>query len=69
LFPLASSLKITEVDRIFWLLFPRLGLCINHDKMRWASFWAIFSQAHLVTLVWKPTLNEIQAAKKREGAY
>jgi hypothetical protein len=25
-------------------------ICINRVKMDWATFWAIFSQTHLVTL-------------------
>jgi hypothetical protein len=25
-----------------WLLFPRIRLCINFDKISWATFWAIF---------------------------
>jgi hypothetical protein len=41
--------KITEVALIF---FPRQKFRINFDpKMDWATFWAIFSPTHLVTLL------------------
>jgi hypothetical protein len=50
LFTLSSVFKIKEVAQIFGLLFPRCQLCINFDKKGWATFWATFSQAHLVTL-------------------
>jgi hypothetical protein len=43
---------IREKAQIFWLLFPRLKLCINFDsKMCWATFWTILSPTHLVTLI------------------
>jgi hypothetical protein len=42
---------MTKVLRIFGQLFPLLSLCINFDKMGWATFWEFFSQTHLVTLV------------------
>jgi hypothetical protein len=33
-------------------LFPRLKLCNDFDKKKhWATFWAILSQTHLVTLI------------------
>jgi hypothetical protein len=36
----------------FWAIFPRKKLCIDFNKKWvWATFWAIFSQTHLVTLV------------------
>jgi hypothetical protein len=43
---------IAEVAKTFLGSFvPRSGLCINFDKkMDWATFWAAFSQTHLVTL-------------------
>jgi hypothetical protein len=43
-------LKITKVAHILKLLFPWLKLFINFDKKGWATFWAFFSQTHLVTL-------------------
>jgi hypothetical protein len=50
LFTLGSFVKITEVANIIGLLFPTLKLCINFQKMDWATFWATFSQTRLVTL-------------------
>jgi hypothetical protein len=44
----AGFSKITEVANIFWLLFPRYALSLT--KMGWATFWATFSQTHLVTV-------------------
>jgi hypothetical protein len=44
--------KITEVAHIIGLLFHTAK--VMHDffqKMDWATFWATFSQTHLVTLV------------------
>jgi hypothetical protein len=55
LFTLDSVLKITKVAQFWGILFPRYQLCINFEqKMGWATFWAIFSQTHLVTLNRKP---------------
>jgi hypothetical protein len=52
LFTLGSLLKITEVAHFFGYLFPQLRLCIDFlQKTGLASFWAIFSQTHLVTLL------------------
>jgi hypothetical protein len=35
----------------FCALFPKYKLCINFGKkISWATFWAIFSKSHLVTL-------------------
>jgi hypothetical protein len=36
--------------KFFELFFPRYQLCINFLKIGWVTFWATFSQAHLVTL-------------------
>jgi hypothetical protein len=44
-------LKITEGSQLFGLLFHK-KTCINfYKKIGWATFWAIFSQTRLVTLV------------------
>jgi hypothetical protein len=45
--------KIKEVAQIIWLLFfPQQKLCTNvRGKNDWATFWATFSQTHLVTLL------------------
>jgi hypothetical protein len=45
-------LEITEVAHIFGLLFPMDKVMYIYilTKMYLATFWAIFSQAHLVTL-------------------
>jgi hypothetical protein len=52
LFTFAIFFLIREKAQIFWLLFPRLKLCINFDsKMCWATFWTILSPTHLVTLI------------------
>jgi hypothetical protein len=48
---LGSVLKITEVAQIFGLL---VSTCINFEKNGWVTFWAIFSQTRLVTLVASP---------------
>jgi hypothetical protein len=32
-------------------MFPWLRFYINFEKNAWATFWAIFLQSHLVTLV------------------
>jgi hypothetical protein len=42
--------KIAEIARTIWVLFPQLNLCINFQKRNWAAFWATFSKSHLVTL-------------------
>jgi hypothetical protein len=47
---------VTEKYRnitIFWATFPGMYIfCVYFDKkMGWATFWSIFSQAHLVTLL------------------
>jgi hypothetical protein len=52
---LGCVLKITEVTQIFGLLFstlPAKYFCYDFDKkIVWATFWATFSQADLVTLL------------------
>jgi hypothetical protein len=46
-------LKITEVKHIFELLsYHGHVYTLILIKMGWAKFWAIFSQTHLVTLLW-----------------
>jgi hypothetical protein len=49
---LGLCLKITEVGKNFWLHTFFLGesTALILTKMGWATFWAIFSQTHLVTL-------------------
>jgi hypothetical protein len=42
-------LKITKVDQ-FWLILSRKGYVIIWTKEGWATFLAMFSQTHLVTL-------------------
>jgi uncharacterized membrane protein len=47
-----SLLKITEEAKIWCYFFPSVKvMCSVLPKMGWASFWAKFSQTHLVTLV------------------
>jgi hypothetical protein len=47
-----SFVKITSLAHIFGLLFtPSEGLALFFDKMYWATFWAILSQTHLITLI------------------
>jgi hypothetical protein len=44
-------MKITEIAHIFGLLFATVKVMRSFfTKMLWATFWAIFSQTHLVTL-------------------
>jgi hypothetical protein len=51
LFTLGSGLKITEVARISGLLFFHGTSYVSiSTKKCWATFWATFSQTHLVTL-------------------
>jgi hypothetical protein len=41
---------IAEVAQFFGYFFPRQNKRINYEKnMGWATFWVVFSQAHLVT--------------------
>jgi hypothetical protein len=48
----AVFFKLKKWPNFFGYFFPRKMLRINVDlKMGWATFWAIFSQTHLVTLV------------------
>jgi hypothetical protein len=49
----AAFLKTAVVAKKFGLLFSRgKSLCVfNLAKMVWASLWAVYSQAHLVTLL------------------
>jgi hypothetical protein len=44
-------LKNTEEARIFGLHFPAKICAINWNKKYWATFWAIPSPTHQVTLV------------------
>jgi hypothetical protein len=46
----ANLLKTTEVAKNFRLLFPMM-MVMNFFTQKWASFWAIFSQPHPVTLL------------------
>jgi hypothetical protein len=57
---LDSFLKITEVAHIFVLLYSTVNFsCIDfYKKMGWATFLAIYSQPHLVTLI-KATAHSI----------
>jgi hypothetical protein len=49
-------LKITDVAQIFRLLFPEsASYVLVLTKKVLATFWAMFSQTHLVTLFEKPT--------------
>jgi hypothetical protein len=45
-------MKITKIARILGLhtFSHGEGYALSFDKMHWATFWAIFSQTHLVTL-------------------
>jgi hypothetical protein len=53
LFAPGIILKITEIAHIFGATFlnEKSHVDINIVKMCWATDWAIFSQAHLVTLL------------------
>jgi hypothetical protein len=43
--------KYRSITKIWATFFTREKLCITFDKKwAWATFWAIFSQTHLVTL-------------------
>jgi hypothetical protein len=46
----------TEVAEIFGLLFSEVK--IKFHKMGWVTFWAFFSQTHLVTLAYNPLSSE-----------
>jgi hypothetical protein len=49
---MGSFLEIVEVVKLSGVLFSMLKvLCSVWQKMGWATFWAIFSQTHLVTLL------------------
>jgi hypothetical protein len=51
LFALGGFLKITEVAQMYALLFPNESVMkLFWQKTGWATFWATFSQTHLVTL-------------------
>jgi hypothetical protein len=50
-FTFVSFLKFTEVAQIFGASIDAVNICITLTKMGWATFWTIFSQTHLVTLV------------------
>jgi hypothetical protein len=61
LFTLGSYLKITEVAHIFWLLYSMVKFKRKvGPKIVWATFWAIFSQTHLVTLLLISALSELR---------
>jgi hypothetical protein len=48
----AVFLKITEVSQIFGLLFTTVPVVYySGQKIGWATFWATFSQTHLVSLL------------------
>jgi hypothetical protein len=50
-FSFGSRLKITKVAHNFWLIFFRCkSNALILPKMVWATFWATFSQTHLVAL-------------------
>jgi hypothetical protein len=53
LFTLASIYKnLRRSPNVFANFFNSVNSCINvYEKMGWATFWAIFSQTHLVTLI------------------
>jgi glucose uptake protein GlcU len=53
LFTLRSFSKIIELAQIFGLLFPtyQVKYLFTRQKMGLATFWATFSQTHLVTLL------------------
>jgi hypothetical protein len=51
LFSLGSFLKAIEVSKVEAPFIHEKKLCTNFDKKNsWATFWAMFSQTHLVTL-------------------
>jgi hypothetical protein len=52
LFTFSSFFKITKVDQKLGILLPSKKICTNGDLLllRWATFWADFSQTHVVTL-------------------
>jgi hypothetical protein len=43
--------KITELSHILCYFFLSINCVLNLTKMRWATFWAIFKQTHLVALL------------------
>jgi ABC-type sulfate transport system permease component len=45
-----DNVKMTEVAQIIVLLFPVVYLVLQKN-VNWATFWATFSQEHLVTLL------------------
>jgi hypothetical protein len=51
---LGGSLKITRVAQIFG---PQKSYVLSMKVMGWATFWAIFSQTHLVTLALTDTFG------------
>jgi hypothetical protein len=45
-------LEILEVANKLGYFFPRKMLCVDFaEKISWATFWAIFLQTHLATLI------------------
>jgi hypothetical protein len=58
MFTLASFLKITEVAHKFVLIFFDSDVyALMFTKKGWATFWAIFSLTHLVTLDLHPLIK------------
>jgi hypothetical protein len=52
-------LKITEVSQIFGLLYSVVEFKHKFgQKIGWATFWMIFSQTHLVTLLLNKPLSK-----------
>jgi hypothetical protein len=43
--------KLEQWSIFLGYLFKEQKLCINFGKMSWATFWVIFLQTHLVTLL------------------
>jgi hypothetical protein len=51
LLTLGSFMKTTETSQIYGLLFSMVNAMHKFiQTIYWATFWAIFSQTHLVTL-------------------
>jgi hypothetical protein len=46
-----SFLIIAEVGHMFEYFFRGKSFVLIMTKMGWATFWAIYSQTHLVTLI------------------
>jgi hypothetical protein len=48
-------LKIAETSQLLEYFFHCQGYALFWTKVYWATFWAIFSQTHLVTLNLNPS--------------